>query len=410
MRILKRKFPRSSPESRDSFHDFPLLDADACVKCGLCLPHCPTYALHQHEGDSPRGRIALMQGLAQGELDPRGSAVQHLDGCLVCRACEPVCPAEVPYGRLIDAGRTGLWRAGRRPSALWRLLAAFRRTPRRIAVLERLLLFAHRSGVIGLFRHPPVPRLRRLAAHVTRTHAAPKPGRHPAKGERRGEVMLFLGCVARPLDGRVLHACVNVLTAMGYDVNIPAAQGCCGAMDAHAGDRETAQRLVTANVAAFGGDSEILSAASGCAIVMRESGDASGARVHDVMDFISRHADALPALRPLHGRVLVHQPCTQRNALREGRPTELLRRIPDLEIAELAWRDCCGAAGSYLFEHPGEADALGTRLLASITAAPDYLVTSNTGCSIHLARLLREQGMAVKVRHPVELLAESLGV
>src|SRR5690606_1285051 len=88
MRTLTRKFPHSDTESHDSFHDFPFPDADACVKCGLCLPHCPTYALHQHEGDSPRGRIALMQGLAEGRLPPQGNTVGHLDGCLVCRSEE----------------------------------------------------------------------------------------------------------------------------------------------------------------------------------------------------------------------------------------------------------------------------------------------------------------------------------
>ena len=72
---------------------FPLADADLCVKCGLCLPHCPTYQRTRHEGDSPRGRIMPMQGLATGMIAQNATLETHLDGCLSCRACEAVCPA-----------------------------------------------------------------------------------------------------------------------------------------------------------------------------------------------------------------------------------------------------------------------------------------------------------------------------
>src|SRR5579859_3668385 len=91
---------------------FPLADADKCVKCALCLPHCPTYKVARDEGESPRGRIALMQGLATGKLDATPRLAAHLDHCLACRACEAVCPAEVPYGKLIDAARLELGRQG----------------------------------------------------------------------------------------------------------------------------------------------------------------------------------------------------------------------------------------------------------------------------------------------------------
>ena len=78
-------------------------DADLCVKCGLCLPHCPTYLDSRAEGDGPRGRIALIQALTENPaLADDGRLQAHLDGCLHCRACEAVCPAGVPYGRLID--------------------------------------------------------------------------------------------------------------------------------------------------------------------------------------------------------------------------------------------------------------------------------------------------------------------
>ena len=79
---------------------------DPCVHCGFCLPACPTYLATGDESDSPRGRILLMRALERGELaadDP--GLVQHLDACLGCRGCEPVCPSGVGYGRGLEAAR-----------------------------------------------------------------------------------------------------------------------------------------------------------------------------------------------------------------------------------------------------------------------------------------------------------------
>ena len=76
--------------------------ADSCVKCGICAPHCPTYTHTQNENESPRGRIALIQAWAGGNLNVTNNLLDHIDNCLLCRACEKACPAVVPYGKLID--------------------------------------------------------------------------------------------------------------------------------------------------------------------------------------------------------------------------------------------------------------------------------------------------------------------
>lgn len=401
------------------FQRFPLQDADLCVKCALCLPHCPTYKLSRHEGDSPRGRIALMQGLAQDVISHESTASAHLDGCLVCRACEPVCPAEVPYGRLIDSGREGLWNAGHRPGRFWRVLAWWRQTPMRLRALGAFIRMLYRSGLAALVARLPLGRLSRSATFIERAGSPPGFGRHSPVNETDESVALFLGCIARPLDATVLHASVRVLNAMSFAVDVPSTQSCCGAMDTHAGHRAAAAKLAATNIDAFSGAEAIISTASGCGVQLldyRELGEidnaatnAFSARVHDVMHFVSQHVDRLPALHHTQARVLVHTPCTLKNGLRQHGAQAVLERISGISVEPFDYQDCCGAAGTYLFEHAGSADALGARLLDALEKhEADIFVTGNIGCALHVRRLVRERGLALRICHPVELLAASL--
>src|SRR5690242_5887103 len=160
-----------------SMPEFPLADADKCVKCALCLPHCPTYRVSQDEGESPRGRIALMQGMATGQLAITPRLTAHLDQCLSCRACEAVCPAEVPYGKLIDAARRELRSHGHPEPLKARLFAFFMRHRSRLQLLQGLLRLADRSGLSGfLLKSGPAP-LRRLLRMMP---AVPTPKRWDA--------------------------------------------------------------------------------------------------------------------------------------------------------------------------------------------------------------------------------------
>ena len=97
----------------------PFAALDPCVHCGFCLQACPTYLATGDESDSPRGRIVLMRALERGEVAPSDPGLQqHLDACLGCRGCEPVCPAGVGYGRGLEAARAILARErGFRPLA-----------------------------------------------------------------------------------------------------------------------------------------------------------------------------------------------------------------------------------------------------------------------------------------------------
>ncbi|APZ44134.1 (Fe-S)-binding protein [Acidihalobacter ferrooxydans] len=390
---------------------------DQCVQCGLCLPHCPTYGETQNEADSPRGRISLIQALARGELPADAPLRTHLDGCLGCRACEDICPSGVPYGQLIDNARAELRRRGARHALrdAWMHGFATRRGLRRT-------LYA---GSRWLNRAPGLSRTLRGGPALRRAHAltARLPAgrlRFDAHAPRtRGAVYLFTGCAAEVFDRETLHAARRVLEAFGFEVLTPPAQTCCGALHQHAGDRATAQRLAQTNCGAFAHDLPLIVTSSACAVSLHEYGTligapgaALGARTHEISAFLAARPwpDAL-TLRPLAARIAVHTPCTQRRVLHTPDAAEaLLRHIPQADIIALPGNDrCCGAAGSYMLDHPDMADALVTpKIRAAGQLAPALLATTNIGCAMHLARALAADGQTPEVIHPVSLLARQL--
>lgn len=401
-------------------------EADLCVKCGLCLPHCPTYGVSRDEGESPRGRIALIQALAEGALPPGGRLDFHLDRCLGCRACERACPSRVEYGRLLESGRALVAQrlpSRRRANALARSIAGggLRRAAGALRLYQRsgLQRLLRRSGLLALLG------LERLDGMLPPLgpRARLRPW-YPPAGEQRGEVALFTGCLGSVLEQDALEAAIGLLTACGYGVRIPSGQGCCGALHRHAGDLAGAEALARRNLAAFGARraDALVYTASGCGAALAEYPSwrleddtrlpAFTAAPIDLCSLLER-IDWPPGLsfRPLRARVLVHDPCSLRNVLRAAEaPYRLLGRIPGLELEALPGNErCCGGAGAYLLRQPEMADGLRAGKLQALEGSgASILVTSNLGCGIHLDAGIRASGMPVEVMHPATLLWRQL--
>jgi len=401
----------SGPEALAAF---PSALAARCVACGLCLPHCPTYQKTRRETESPRGRIALMQGLVSGDLAGGPALEAHLDHCLVCRSCEAVCPSRVPYGQLIDSARA-LLRRRQPPSWLRRRALAILASPAALGRVQRWLRRYQRSGMAWLMRKSGLLRatgLARLEASLPAVPAGrPLAGTFPSPGDR-GEVSLFTGCIQSALDRDTIAAAIRVLNALGYTVHVPPGQACCGALHLHAGDTATAETLAARNLAAFDDGRPILYLATGCGATLSEYGQQiEAARFTDRLVEITRFVNEAPwpvAPAPLQARIAVHTPCTHRNVVGgTASVPALLGRIPGVEVEPLAPATrCCGAAGTYFLEFPRMADELRADVLAAAQAArPDYLVTTNVGCALHLAG---GPGAAAPVVHPLVLLDRAL--
>jgi glycolate oxidase iron-sulfur subunit len=368
----------------------------ACVSCGLCLPHCPTYRVTGEEAASPRGRIAAMRAVHWDGAPADDLFVTFMDACVQCRGCETACPSGVPFGRLMEGTRQTLAEAGRFTPWWQRVGYRLLGHPRLLATASTLLALGQRVGLVPTrFGLPPLT-LRRRPLRATGT-----------------DVWLFTGCVMDAWLRPVHQAVVDVLTAMGVGVNLPGpGAACCGALHVHAGLVDDARRLARRVMAAFPGEAPILVDSAGCGAQLKDYGHllatpeavAFAARVFDVHEWLAARAPSLPPARRRLGPVIVQDPCHLRHVQRAHLCVRAVL-APYADVVELDDEGlCCGAGGAYATIHPDLAGAVRDRKVAAIERSGGGVVaSSNPGCALHLG------AAGVSVRHPMELVAEAIG-
>ena len=389
-------------------------DLVACVGCGLCLPHCPTYRVTGYEVASPRGRIAAMFAveLEGAPLDAEFRDAMEL--CVQCRGCEAACPSSVPFGHLMEGAREALaaqplaadQRVGSPATVVRRLtdwLAYAVVLPRHWLVLvltwgvwagQRLRLVPKRFGI---------PRLERRSL------------RTPLTADVDPEVVLFAGCVMDAWQRDVHRDAMRVMRSVGVRVGLAGPGGdCCGALHAHAGRLEEARRLARRVIAAVPRDGAIVVDSAGCGAAMKDYGRLLGtpeavafsARVRDFSEWLAEQPNATP-VRETGRTIVVQDPCHLRHVQHAHQHvhTVLARAYTCVDTKDDGL--CCGAGGAYAAMHPDMAVAIRDRKLAAIRAvAPDgagtVVASANPGCAMHLG------AAGLDVRHPATLLAEAL--
>lgn len=407
--------------------DPPSMDGlRACVHCGICLPQCPTYRVLGEEMDSPRGRVYLMRAAAEDRIGLTPTMARHLDLCLGCRACETACPSGVPFGQILEATRGQFERRGvtapTRDGATLRFMLGTFPHPGRLGPMLRALRVYQRSGMQALVRGlgllVPFKKLRAMEALLPRvpTPGAPLPQLIPARGRRRGRAGLLLGCAQRFFFPDVNADTARLLAAAGYDVVVPRAQACCGALHLHAGRLDEFRGMARRLMPAFADVDVVVANAAGCGSALKEYGHwlpdeaarAFSGRVQDVSEVLA--GCELP-LRARPQVVTYHDACHLVHGQKvRAQPRELLRRIPGLTLVDLADSElCCGSAGIYNLLEPEMAGELGRRKATRIRESGARVVTAgNPGCLMQIRQHCREAGLDVEVVHPVTLLARAL--
>lgn len=404
-----------------------------CIRCGFCLPTCPTYLETMTETSGPRGRISLIKAVAEERLNLLGDGfVEQMSQCLDCRACEAVCPSGVRYGQLVETARTQIRRA-LAPSqpARTRLVRnvllrwLFMRLDR-MRMLAVLVRFAQRSGLFSLAGVFGLAREARLAPVVADRFFVARDQRVTVE-RAQGVAFLHVGCVMQVAFPRVHHATVRMLQRAGLSIVIPSDQGCCGAIAVHAGEMDLGRELAKRNIASFersGADVYVVNAA-GCGSSLKEYSElfaddpqwASRAkrfseRVRDITEVLDAMSYAPPS-RALDATVTYQEPCHLVHAQRiSAAPRRLLAKIPGLRLAEMEESSvCCGSAGIYNLTQPEMASRLQQRKIANILqTGANIVATANPGCAMQVASGLRDAHHDIRVKHIVELLDEAYSV
>lgn len=437
--------PNSVPAAVNSALAAAMRSADSiCIKCGFCLPVCPTYRETGNEAASPRGRLDLMYAAAQGRLTPE-QIEAPLGLCLGCLACQTACPAGIRFGDMLEAEREDVARRNRRAGILSGVLSGALKhlllnglllSPFLRRVTAWKLFFYQRSGLQALLRFshllwlvpplarqewalPPLPapwgwRRRARAQTVTSLEQA---------GQRKA-ALLFTGCVMDTVFGAVHGATARVLGHNGYAALLPPGQGCCGALHLHEGELEKARTLARANIAVFeqSGESPIVVNSAGCGAMLKDygrllAGDGDWAerarriaqRVRDVSEFLA-DLSLRPPTRETPLTVAYDDACHLLHAQGIGdAPRRLLAAIPGLRVVPLPEADwCCGSAGSYSIHQPAMSAQVLRRKMARILETEVAVVaTANPGCLLQLRLGAKRHGLKLRVMHPVELLAKA---
>jgi glycolate dehydrogenase iron-sulfur subunit len=396
-----------------------------CVHCGFCLQSCPTFLVTSDESDSPRGRILLMRRLERGDIAPTDRALRlHLDRCLGCRACEPVCPSGVSYGPALEETRQILAREHPVPLAA-RLITAVLGQP---ALRNPLLALARAARPLAHYFEGS-SRLGFMAGMLAATKtdgwtdSRSRASAHPShRLPVHPSAVVFRGCIMDGLFSHVHGATERTLTANGYRLVPVPDQGCCGALHAHVGQHAEAVALARANVRAFARHPEatIVVNAAGCGAMLRDYGRvlADDPLASEAAAFARRVVDVTEPLAaagprpgaPLHLTVAYDPPCHLLHVQRVvDAPLAVLDAIPGLtRVQHVEAAVCCGSAGSYSLTEPAMSRAVLARKLDALADAdPDVVASGNPGCVMQIGAGLRAAGHHTPVVHPVELLDQS---
>lgn len=432
---------RQPPNHAHLHHAWSSADS-RCIKCGFCLPVCPTYRLTGIEPASPRGRLDLMYAAARGELTV-AEIEPALALCLGCLACETACPSGIRFRDMLEAERIDQAEARPRSTLKRFLLGTLLDRPTWLRAIVAALALYQKSGVQALLRAtrllwvmPPLARMERRVPPAAWPMAWRSAARRwglvasaPEANEAESDPKvagLLTGCVMDAAFGPAQLATAKVLAVHGWRPVAPPAQGCCGALAMHAGEDALAKKLARRNIAAFDaalgerGERSIVVNSAGCGAAMkdygawladdpawRERAAAFSRRVVDVCEFLER-IGLRPPERAVPLRVAYDDPCHLIHAQRiRDEPRMLLKRIPGLDWAELPEADwCCGGAGSYTLAQPEMSARVLERKMDHIAAlGVDVVATGNPGCLLQIATGAAQRGLALRVLHPIELIA-----
>jgi L-lactate dehydrogenase complex protein LldE len=236
---------------------------------------------------------------------------------------------------------------------------------------------------------------------------------------RPEKVALFTTCLADFAAPGPALAAVEVLEAMGMEVEVPPRQSCCGQPALNSGYPAAAKPVIDQTLAAFDGYDAIVSPAGSCTgMLVKHAKDATEIteakqrvldRMWEFTQFVTTYGADLELV--LDAKVTYHDSCHMSRFLGERTsPRLLLSRIKGITLIEMTDSDtCCGFGGTFSVKYPELSVAMAdVKLSYELEAGAHYVVGSDPGCLMHQQARAIETGVPLKFRHIAELTRDAL--
>jgi glycolate oxidase iron-sulfur subunit len=412
----------------------------ACMRCGLCQAVCPLFAETGREADVARGKLALLDGLAQEILKNPKGVQDHLNHCLLCGSCAANCPSGVKAldifikARAILAGYMGLPPLKK---------AIFRGVLSKPDWFNRIMAWGAKFQ--GIFVKPVDDLLgsscaRFMSPLLADRHFKPLasvpwhrqiPKRDTVPSATNLKVAFFVGCLIDKVFPQVGVAVLKVLDNHGVGVHLPAGQGCCGIPALSSGDTQTFLKLVRHNLKLLDDPAAscdyLITACATCSSTIKklwplmtqdacqeeqEKVAALAVRTLDISQFLVDKVGvaSIPA-DGADGRIAItyHDPCHLKKSLGvSAQPRALLKANADYVLKEMPESDwCCGCGGSFNLQHYETSAAIGRRKQEDIAKSHCQVVaTGCPACMLQITDMLSQVGMRIPVKHAVEIYAD----
>lgn len=403
---------------------------DRCNKCGLCTTMCPVYQQSLTEAANPRGRIQLVKNHLEGKIPLTKRFKEIIQTCLLCETCVVNCPSGVRHDQVFNNLRAELTKEY---GLDWRKRFVFNLLTND-KLLRSSMVFAKlgRSKLIETLTRGmrvgniPAERLPQVNAKPFRERFD---GVIRPDGEPAGRVFYFTGCFTNYFAADVGQAVVNVLKRLGVEIEIPAAQSCCGIAAILSGEGDLPLETVRRNIATLSRakvDAVLVDCATcGAAfrkeyseLLKRKGLDTTDAEIlkkktFDVMEYVAERLHELPLPKGYSGervRVTYHDPChlVRAQGVSEA-PRKILKALPQVEYVEMEEANsCCGGGGSFQFDFPEISKGVTEKKLARIRdTGAGCVVTGCPGCRVTIGGNMKGEDN-IAVLHPMQLLDQAL--
>ena len=421
------------PGRREILNEPDFREIFNCIRCGACLDVCPAFALvggHVFGSKVYTGGIGtlLSHFLVSEE---RASQIQNI--CLQCGRCEEVCGGGLHIPEMIMKLREA--DAKKNPNAVKKFALDAVTDRKLFHSMLRIASVAQGPFTKGapMIRHLPM-----FLSGLTEGRSFPTIAEVPFRDvfptiqqkveNPKGTIAMFTGCLLDFVYTDLARDVILDLNSIGYKVDKPMGQACCGCPASSMGDVENAAKEAEINIEGMHAEDYdyVVSACPSCTHQLRiyptffEEGTEMHKRAQILAD---KSFDFCKLFYDLGGcedvgdgkevKVTYHDSC---HLCRELHVTEeqreLLKHTKGVEFVEMEDHDnCCGFGGAYCALLPD----ISTGILANkidhiVESGADVVAMDCPGCIMQIAGGLDARDLPIKAKHTATIIAEKRGL